>query len=221
MTGMQPWAAPGIVAGYHLADANDFSGNSKTLTNNGSVTFGLGKLGDCAQFGSSNSSKYLSRADGLGVDLSGNHGISVWIRLSANPASTKQCRILDWRSNTGSGRWHTLDYYNNSGTYQLSWYPNTMTAVAFNFTISLNVWHKIDISVSGSYAYLYFDGALIRTESRGTYSQATSKTTIGAEAAATAGFFWFGDIDEYIYYNVHRTSQDIRRAYAFQKGMLI
>jgi hypothetical protein len=218
---MQPWAAPGIAAGYHLADANDFSGNSKTLTNNGSVAFGLGKFGDCAQFGSSNNSKYLSRADGLWVDLSGDHGISVWVKLAANPASTKRCRIVEWRSNTGSGRLHTLDYYNNSGTYQWSWCPNTQYAFTFDGSLTLNRWTKIDISVSGGYAYLYIDGVLIRTEARGTYSQAANKVVIGAEMDAVAGFFWFGDMDEYLFYSVHRSSQEIRRRYAFQRGMMV
>ena len=221
MTGMQPWAAPGMAAGYHLADENDFSGGSKTLTNNGSVAFGLGKFGNCAILGSSNSSKYLSRNDGLGVDLSGNCGFSAWVCLQANPGSGNELRIVDWRSTTGTGRYLPVGYKNSSGTYGININAGG-TETFFAYTLTLEKWYKIDVTLaSGGLCYLYINGALVGTGSRGTNSNATNRTTIGAENAVSANFFWFGNIDEVLFFNAHRSAGDIRRSYSFQKGMLI
>ncbi len=221
MTGMQPWAAPGLAAGYHLADANDFSGNSKTLTNNGSVAFGLGKFGNCAQFGSSNTSKYLSRSDGLGVDLRGAFGVSAWVYLQANPASGKESRVITWLPTTGAGRQFILAYRNTSGTYGILVHV-CGTDIVCTYTMSLEKWYKIDVSVeSGGSCYIYINGVLIGSGSRGTAEVGINATFIGCETNQTAGYFWSGNIDEVLFFNVHRTSQDIRRAYAFQRGMLI
>ena len=217
------WPQQGIVAGYHMDDVNDFSGNGKTLTNNGTISFGgPGKFGNCAILGSANSTKYLSRADGMGIDLSGACGFSGWFFLQANPASSKQCRMVDWRSTTGTGRWLTLDYYNNSGTYQLTWYPNTASPISFDYVLSLDTWHlaDLDLNVDG-YAYLYIDGCCVRVDARGTHLNAVNKTVIGAETAGTAGFYWFGNADEVAFFNCNRSAQRIRRWYAYSKGRLI
>jgi hypothetical protein len=214
------WPAVGVRALYHMADTNDSSGNSLTLTNNGSVTFGNGKFDNCAILGSANSSTYLSRTDGMGTDLSGDCGFSVWFYLQANPASTEQCRIIDWRSTTGTAVWVVVDYYNNNGTYQITWFPNTETPLSFNCTLNLNTWYKMDVSFHGTAVFLYLNGSLIKTDTRGTYTQAVNKTVIGAENSATAGFFFFGNIDEVIFFNIHRTDQEIKRKYLYQRGML-
>ncbi len=220
MSGMWQWAIPGLKGGYHLADANDFSGNSKTLTNNGGVTFGLGKFGNCAILGSSNTSKYFSRTDGLGIDLSGACGVSAWIYPQANPASGKDMRLVHWMSTTGTGRALVVGYKNNAGTYGIIVNAGG-TDIFATCPLTLGKWHKLDVSINaGGNCYIYINGAIIGSGSRGSTSNATNKFLLGSETNLTSGYFWSGNIDEALMFSVHRTSQEIRRAYAFQRGML-
>jgi hypothetical protein len=214
------WRQSGVVAGYHLEDVNDFSGNARDLSNNGSVTFNTTKYDNGAILGNSNSSKCLSRSDALGVDMSGDHGCSIWIHLQTNPSVGYQCRAIDWRSTSGTARWFIWDYKNNGGTYQIVWNPNTFSSIGFNYTLNLNTWYKLDISMSGSNAYMYMNGVLIRTDTRGTYSNVSNCLVLGAELTRTAGYFWKGNLDEAIFFNRHRTESEIKRVYAIDVGLI-
>ena len=116
MTGMQHWANPGIKALYHLSDVNDSSGNSYTLTNNGTVTFALGKFGNCGVFAAS---KYLSIASTFGINpLTGAYSISAWVMPTAQPSSGGHFGVFGIEK--AGARGIHLFYYNNSGTYQVT-----------------------------------------------------------------------------------------------------
>ena len=162
----QHWPNPNILALFHLADVNDSSGNSHTLTNNNTVTFGPGKLGNCAQFGASNSNKYLSHADGLGQDLSGSAGVSIWAMIQTAPASGEVQGIFYWPSTTGGARIISLYYMNDSGTYKLNLYAGG-TYNYYTTTLTTNAWYKFDVNISAT-PELYINGNLVMTGTRGT-----------------------------------------------------
>lgn len=215
------WPAPGILALYHLEDVNDSSGNSHTLTNNGTVTFGAGKFGNCALFGNANGSKYLLHSDALGEDLSGEASISIWFLVQTQPASGETQTIVRWVSKQGTARYFNCTYINDSGTKKISVVCSSNSNV-INYTINLvaNVWYKLDVNIAAT-CEAFLNGNSIGTVSRGIYATAYDLVVIGAYYSNAANDFLKGNADEAAFFSAVRTAADIRRRYAFEKGMLV
>jgi len=216
------WPASNILALYRLADVNDSSGNSHTLTNGGTVTFGAGKIGNCALFGDANSSKYLIHSDALGKDLSGDAGVSAWFMLQTLPASGESQVILRWASDTGTSRYFRVMYINDGGTkkFRVVCSHDTDNNLDYAIDLATNVWYKIDFNF-GSTCELFLNGKSIGTASKGTGTTGFPNAVIGATYAASASSFIKGNIDEAVYFNTLRSAADIRRRYAFERGMLM
>lgn len=214
------WPAPGILALYHLEDVNDSSGNSHTLTNVGTVTFGPGKFANCALFGDANSSKYLLHSDALGEDLSGEASISIWFLVQTQPASGQTQTIVRWASTQGTARYFNCTYINDSGTKKIS---IVCANNVINYTIDLaaNVWYKLDVNIAAT-CEAFLNGNSIGTVSRGTSTTTADLVVIGAYYFSTAtSDFLKGNADEAAFFSAVRTAADIRRRYAFEKGMLV
>lgn len=203
------WLRPGIIAGYHMADVNDFSGNSHTLTNYNTVSFSSDKFGKCANFGNPNTNKYLYHSDGFSANIGNACGISFLLSLSAAPSSGAMIGLVEWRS----GKYIYLLYQNSSGT--MKFYLNHCENV-YNptYTIPLNQWILIDINHDGSFIYLYVNGSLIGSTASGTNDGGTSYLNVGRDWAAR---YMSGFIDELVFFNVSRTPQEIRNYYRFIK----
>ena len=214
---IQQWPLPSILALYRLPDVNDSSGNSHTLTNNNSVAFGIGKLGNCAQFGAANSNKYLSHDDAFGKDLSGDASISLWVMLLAQPATNDSFHFVRWGSTTGTSRAFGLYYSDTSGVNSLDFSTSGGTIIHYNVTLELNKWYKVDVNISGT-CELFLNGAPIGSKARGTTTTPTAAVMLGA--SVTPSRYVCGNIDEAIFFNATRTAQLIRRRYAFERGML-
>jgi hypothetical protein len=75
----------GLQAYYKLDDVNDSSGNGITLTNHSSVTFGAGKVGNCASMIRANG-QWLESADDshLHMGTSTNFTICAWCKYTLN-----------------------------------------------------------------------------------------------------------------------------------------
>ena len=211
----QHWPSPNILALWHLADVNDSSGNSRTLTNNNTVTFGTGKLGNCALFGAYNSNKNLSR-EAIGVDLSGNASVSGWFMVETAPTTGQSQVIFEWESTTGTARGVYLDYINESGTLKFMLSAGG-TLTKYTITLPLNAWMKIDINI-GAICYVYLNGVFLFSGSRGTTTTALNYFLI---SHSTAGYGLKGRADEVVLFTAARSAQDIRRRYAFERGMLV
>ena len=212
----QHWPNPNILALFHLADVNDSSGNSHTLTNNNTVTFGTGKLGNCAQLGASNSNKYLSHADGLGEDLSGEASASIWAMIQTAPTSGETQDIFFWSSTTGTARSIILLYTNESGTLIMNLLAGG-TNNKYTVTLSTNVWYKFDVNISAT-PELYINGVLVMTGTRGTTAAGVNCLNLGY---GYSGYPMKGNVDEAVFFSTTRTAAAIRRRYAFEKGMLV
>jgi hypothetical protein len=61
----------GLLAFWKLADLTDASGNGNTLTNNNSVTFGAGKIGNAAEFDGSNGLSFTPAAAATTFSVTG------------------------------------------------------------------------------------------------------------------------------------------------------
>ncbi len=215
------WPAPGILALYRLEDVNDSSGNSHTLTNGGTVTFGPGKFANCALFGNANSSKYLLHSDALGKDLGGEASISIWFLVQAQPASGQTQTIVRWASTQGTSRYINCTYMNDSGTKKIRIVCSGASDL-INYTIDLtaNVWYKLDVNIAAT-CEAFLNGKSIGTVSRGATTTSYDHVVIGAYYSTSASDFLKGNADEAVLFSVTRSAADIRRRYAFEKGMLV
>lgn len=104
------------VAHWSLADTSDDKGTN-TLTNNNSVTFTTGKVGNGASFTAA-SSQYLSRASNSDLQCNNEHmTICCWVKLTSLPANNNSYSIVakDVDSPANS-RDYTLDYVRLDGT---------------------------------------------------------------------------------------------------------
>lgn len=159
----------------------DSSGNSKTLTNNGTVADGTGVYGGAADFGASNSTKYLTIADNLGID-GGAGSISCWIKLNAEIGSgywyfanvqgtTTDTALAIWYDyNAGTRRvnfgrlrngaaWDSALYTANLGTS--SWYHLVLTYDATTIRGYVNGKYITGTAASGNGTANHSNGASV------------------------------------------------------------
>lgn len=135
------------------------SKGSFTLTNNNTVGEGTGKFGIGADFGSSNSTKYFSRNDG--VFTSQNKTLSLWVKLNTEISSGEW--YFAYSYNKTDGREHNISYQYNSGTRRLDFRCSKTNVAAqdifYNVTLGTSSWHNIVLTFNGSVIKGYLDGS--------------------------------------------------------------
>ena len=92
------------IQGYWKLDeasgnAADSTANANTLTNNATVTYGAGKINNAATFVSA-SSQYFSRTDAaqVGLDLTGDHSLAFWFKLTSWASGDNFYVAVKWAS---------------------------------------------------------------------------------------------------------------------------
>lgn len=155
-----------LVSYWKLEDTADSVG-SNTLTNNNSVTFVAGKIGNAADFGSSNSNKSLTVASQLGLAKNDARSISVWVQVTTNPSSNNVA-VFNATQYNSSGVGYDIEYHNNGGTYQLRvgrWRNGTDDAHAYIRTLTVGTWYHIVYTFSGTAEVVYLNGVQLGTNS--------------------------------------------------------
>lgn len=177
------------VAFYKLSDTSDATGNGFTLTNNGTTTFSAGLIGNAANFGTSNSSKYLSIASSYGI--TGSFSVSLWVKISTEIASGAYY-FFDLVDTTTQVR-YVLFYNYNAGSPQIG-IDRVKLGVSDNVVtwssgfLGTAAWHHIVVTFDGSTLTLYGDGS-----SRGTPLSTSGNGVGSAISAAAFGCERFGD----------------------------
>ena len=179
-----PTFPPGALAFWKLDDLTDASGNGHTLTNNNDVTFGAGKVGNCAQL--DGFSNFLTGTGDFVFD--GDFSFSLW------------CKINDAVDLGGNSFTQTGVF--NCATEGDPFYGNiTVTSYAgsLNFGTDLfgpivnfndisqppNVWHHLVITRESGLIRGWIDGVL-------SGNTGTNTTTFGASGVLfgkIAGFY--------------------------------
>lgn len=152
-----------LVAYWRLEDTQDVSGNGYSLTNNGSTTFASAKINNGADFGTSNSTKYLSINSNLGITTTGSKTISSWVKLNTEIASgIYTIHRLGKDNGIGDGYFFTTKYEYNGGTRRIKVdfydrYDNTFT-ITYNITLGTSNWYNIVTIFNGSQIELFVNG---------------------------------------------------------------
>jgi uncharacterized protein YjbI with pentapeptide repeats len=140
----------GLQAFYKLSDTSDSSGNNRTLTNNGNVSFASGKIGNAAVFDGSN---YLSREILVNED-------ELTVSCLAYFNDIEELRTV-WAKGADAA---DLDIVYYEG--QLNYFVSTSDGggrISTGFTPQLNQWYHFALthSSTGGIAKFYVDGQMI------------------------------------------------------------
>ena len=141
-----------LLAFYKLDNTNDSSGNNRTLTNNGNVSFASGKLGNAAVF--DGSGKYLSK-EALLTDEN-----ELTVSCFAYFNDTEELRTV-WAKGANAS---DLDIVYYEG--QLNYFVSTTEGgarISSNFVPNLNQWYHLTLthSANSQVAKLFVDGQLV------------------------------------------------------------
>ena len=149
-----------LQAFYKLSDLSDSSGNNRTLTNNGNVSFASGKIGNAAVFDGSN---YLSKADFSVTDFS----VSFWCKIptlqDANPLVDFYPKLgleTDSIGRISTGDFSSFNTWSDAGV------------------ILANEWHHIVATIVGTTATLYVNNVLITSDVNEAYGNSNSRLAI-------------------------------------------
>ena len=149
----------GLLAFYNLNDLSDASGNNRTLTNNGNVTFSSGKIGNAALI---NADQSLTIAPD--VQYGNTFSITCWAKwLQQSQASLVAQYPGCWMAIYGNGSIQLSDLeswaaYSNSGL------------------VTTGVWNHYALVVTNGYAKVYLNNTLVLEENN---SQMTLNSSAG------------------------------------------
>lgn len=188
------------------------SKGSNTLTNNNTVgtetsapLYGTG----AADYGTANTNKSLSIATGLGVDLSGAHSVSMWVKVRTAP-SAQIYMFSDWRSTTGTARYLQVAYQ-ESGGKKLYIDPSGSAFNVNSIDLGTSTWQHLVATVSaGGTVTVYLNGVSVGTGTRGT-STSTNNTYLGTDTGGgnPASIY----LDDVSFFSKELTAAEVSRIY--------
>lgn len=205
----------GYYRGESGALTTDDSGNTRTLSNFGTVTSGTGKYGGSFNFGSSNTTKYMSTGNAMGID-GGACSIAMWVKPTGAPSSGAYfCFSAQQNSNTRVN--YQINYFNNGGTPEVSfWRVRQGIAVgggSYVHTLSTTEWTHLVLTYDGSVrGYLNNSLVLGPTATSGSGSGTiASGYYIGADIGALSKTS--GEIDDNSVFSKALTAAEIALLY--------
>lgn len=180
---------PSLQAYYKLENTSDSKG-SNTLANNNSVSFNAAKFNNGADFGSTNTNKYLSTSSALVAN--GNISISAWVKLNSEITSDSWI-FVSQVSTTNQVAYH-LVYDYNGGTRRVR-FIRTRNGIAddsisYNITLGTSNWYHLTLTYDGSTMKMYVNGV---EQASGNYSGsgntgATNAFVIGSNYSGLANY---------------------------------
>jgi hypothetical protein len=200
-----------LLAFYKLSDLTDSSGNNRTLTNNGNVTFASGKIGNAAGV-----------SDGVNVSLNGSNifnqstelGISAWAKPSENAlgkwSKIFHCNVINdiWNQPFSIGL--------TSGTPQFGLNDWVGTV---SYSIEANVWNHYAMMFKDGAVKGYINGELVVTASATLNSPASCDLIIGGDVWSP-GYF-DGQIDAVGIWNRALSDAEVAELYNNGTGLEI
>ena len=152
-----------LLAFYKLSDLTDSSGNNRTLTNNGNVSFASGKIGNAAVFDGSN---YLDVSMASLPQGSQDRTISLWFNSSKTGS-----QVPLYYGNASEGE--LVLFYIDQNTVIVSPYGD---GLASSEQLSDGNWHHILFETNNQTWLLYIDGVLKDSQYRSTSTNGTALT---------------------------------------------
>lgn len=176
-----------IVVYYKLDNTSDSVGTN-TLTNNGTVTFSTGKIGNGAYIDAyaALATKFLSVASDLGI-TGGAMSINCWYYPTGAPSSGQYHAIAS-QGDSGTFVNQQIQYKNTGGTLGI-WFNRQRQNVAndgptYNVTLTTGTWYMITYTYDGSNINGYLNASLV----------AGPTASTGNGASGVTDYFYLGAI---------------------------
>lgn len=168
-----------LISYYRLENVSDSKG-SNTLTNNNTVAFNTAKYGLGADFGASNTNKYLSRADNLGIAGNSDLSFSFWYKGQTEIGSGVYTFFVH-TSTTTADRYIQLNYEYNGGTLRLA-LDAAGTSTTFNVALGTSVFNHIVVTrnVAGNAAKVYLNNVEVISSTVGSGAGGSNAFSMGA-----------------------------------------
>jgi hypothetical protein len=198
-----------LQAFYKLSDLSDSSGNNRTLTNNGNVSFASGKIGNAAAFdGTNRLSTNLNFINGR------NLSVFCWVKtdnfnynfiVSGDNSGEQWGNLMTTPDGAFRGEFYFDESYHNCST---------------NLVITNNEWRHIGMASSENEIKLYVDGVLAATydTSSITGSFKSGLNTIGANWDGNFAQV-IGQVDAVGYWNRALSDAEVAELYNSGTGI--
>jgi len=195
----------------------DLSTNKNNLTDNNTVGYAIGKIGNAADFEASNL-EYLSITDAAqtGLDITGEITISCWIK----PESINSTYIIISKYKAGGMSYSLAQRYygeiQNQIMFQLSSDGSTYTAAYSSSKVSAGNWYHIAATLNQTTdkMQVYFNGAADGSAISYTSNIYNSNTQFNIGVSGNMQYYYDGLIDEAIIWNTCLTADEIADVYA-------
>jgi hypothetical protein len=161
----------GLLAFWKLADTSDSSGNGKTLTNNDSVAFVAGKIGNAAEFDGTN---YLSRS--MAVNFSQDFTVSLWCK----PEDVVGYGVMLMGS--GAQTWNIA--YTGNGTIDI----NNADVGFLNVAAAPEQWHHVVAARNSTTTKVWLNGVLADQDDN-QITGSTESIVLGRDGGGSSSFY--------------------------------
>ena len=194
----------GLQAFYKLSDLSDSSGNNRTLTNNGNVSFASGKIGNAAVFDESNNLELQENLLALKTEFT----VSSWVKTADNDAYVLACGGLEGILVVNEGGLFTFNASTGYSPIQSSQYVND------------DSWHHLVATFNNGSVKLYVDGVMDGTGETDSVvpDSNSSKTTIGQQPNDSWASF-VGQIDAVGIWNRALSDAEVAELYNNGTGL--
>jgi len=201
---------------WKLENVNDSSSNGYNLTNNGTVTFPVGRFNNGANFVAA-SSQYLNIADAsaANLEITGSRTVSFWFK----PVDKTGTYTVFAHDDTTNG-WII---YQNSWNYQflirgltINTYINSSPSDGAPGTVVVGQWqHVVGVYDSAnSKLKIWFNGLKTELTASGSSTNSAADFSIGArDKGATVDLYASGMIDDLAIWNRALTDIELSRLY--------
>lgn len=157
-----------LKAYYRLENSaltTDSSGNGYTLTNNNTIAEATGKFGVAGDSGTSNTNKYMSINNDLGI-TNGAITVSFWVKINTTPTGSTVTSLFEHGDSASDIR-YWIRYNGNSGTPQLSFNRQRENVVnnqvTSNHTLSTTGFTHLVLTYDGTDVEGFINGASVGT----------------------------------------------------------
>lgn len=173
------------------------SNGTNDLTDNNTVTFGTGIIGNSCDFNQPNS-EYLNTTSTT-LNPTGDYSVSLWVKSH----STQQLRGIYSTDGGGGG----FNLYQNSG--DLIWVHQGVDSVTCKSNATVNIWYHIVATYNATNDELrcYVDAGTPTENLAIGFTTNTAGLVLGAYAALS--YYWDGELDEVAQFDVELTAQDV------------
>lgn len=197
-----PWLVD-LVSHWRLEDEADAHGG-RTLTNNGTATFGAGKIGNAAYFNGTN--QYLSRADDAGLSMSGQTSFTLACWLYLTDKTADRWAVLKGDSLTAGTSDYGINYATTADRIQFAIGDGSNGAVATADTfgavpadtwVCVVAWYDRATGTSTDTVNIQVDGGTADSAASGANGSrdGTRQLDIGRGFNTLGSSFWAGRVD--------------------------